>query len=163
MIQVIPVRNDEVIILEELANAIWRECYTTLLGIEQVEYMVKKFQSKDAFVEQIDSGYEYYFLDVDGAKAGYLGICQEGNKLFLSKLYLKESFHGMGLAQKVLKIVVNIAIERGLDSIYLTVNKGNVKAIRAYERFGFIKTDSIVTDIGNGFVMDDFVYSYPIK
>lgn len=163
MIQVIPVRNDELIILEELANAIWRECYTTLLGIEQVEYMVKNFQSKDAFIEQIDNGYEYYFLDVDGVKAGYLGICQEGKQLFLSKLYLKESFHGRGLAQKVLKIVVNIAIESGLDSIYLTVNKGNVKAIKAYERFGFIKTDSIVTDIGNGFVMDDFVYSYPIK
>ena len=86
----------------------------------------------------------------------------QGNKLFLSKLYLKGSFHGKGLGQLALSILVDIAKARKVDNIYLTVNKGNVKGIKAYERFGFIKTDSIVTDIGNGFVMDDYVYTYNI-
>lgn len=45
-----------------------------------------------------------------------------------------------------------------LGYVYLTVNKGNERAIKVYEKFGFIKTDSIVTDIGNGYVMDDYVY-----
>lgn len=38
----------------------------------------------------------------------------------------------------------------------LTVNKNNVKAIRAYEKTGFKNIGSLVQDIGNGFVMDDY-------
>lgn len=162
MMKLIAVKNEDIDILENLANHIWRECYTSLLGISQVEYMIENFQSKTAFISQIQNGYEYYFLERDRERVGYVGIKEEGNKLFLSKLYLKGSFHGKGLGQLALSILVDIAKARKVDNIYLTVNKGNVKGIKAYERFGFIKTDSIVTDIGNGFVMDDYVYTYNI-
>jgi len=37
------------------------------------------------------------------------------------------------------------------------VNKRNVRAIKAYQRNGFEIADSVVTDIGGGFVMDDYV------
>ena len=43
-----------------------------------------------------------------------------------------------------------------LQSISLTVNKQNTDAIRAYEKMGFVNTESLVTNIGGGFVMDDF-------
>lgn len=46
--------------------------------------------------------------------------------------------------------------------IYLTVNKTNIKAIRVYERFGFEKTDQVVFDIGNGYVMDDYIYEVKV-
>ena len=39
----------------------------------------------------------------------------------------------------------------------LSVNKRNTKAITAYRRNGYDVADSIVTDIGNGFVMNDYV------
>lgn len=156
------VNNEELLILEDLAKAIWRECYTSLLGDEQVEYMIENFQSKEAFLSQLDNGYEYYFLESCGNTIGYMGICQEVSRLFLSKLYLIGAQHRRGLGQKALQKLREIAIERNLSEIYLTVNKGNEKAIKAYERFGFVKTDDIVTDIGNGFVMDDFVYTYNI-
>ena len=41
--------------------------------------------------------------------------------------------------------------------MYLTVNKGNELAIRAYEGTGFETIDAVVTDIGEGFVMDDYI------
>ena len=47
--------------LAEVANGIWHEYFTPLLGIEQVEYMVDKFQSVKGITSQLDSGYEYYF------------------------------------------------------------------------------------------------------
>ena len=46
--------------------------------------------------------------------------------------------------------------------MYLTVNKGNLRAVRAYEKFGFVRTEEQVSDIGNGFVMDDFVYEFTL-
>jgi ribosomal protein S18 acetylase RimI-like enzyme len=35
------------------------------------------------------------------------------------------------------------------------VNKKNQKAIRAYERAGFVVAESVTNEIGAGFVMDD--------
>ena len=41
--------------------------------------------------------------------------------------------------------------------MYLTVNKGNDLGIRAYKGTGFQIVEAVVTDIGEGFVMDDYV------
>ena len=41
--------------------------------------------------------------------------------------------------------------------IYLTVNKQNLISISVYEKLGFLRARDLVTDIGSGFVMDDYV------
>ncbi len=45
----------------------------------------------------------------------------------------------------------------GARRLILSVNKRNIRAIAAYRRNGFIIAESVVTDIGGGFVMDDYV------
>ncbi len=159
MIKLQKVQTNELEILSMLANMVWHEAYDELLGLAQVDYMVQTFQSKIAFEEQLQKGYEYYFIVEDGVIYGYLGVVQEETSMFLSKLYLKSEYYGKGIAQIILNLLKNECSVRSLNTIYLTVNKGNGRAIKAYERFGFIQTDSIITDIGNGFVMDDYVYT----
>jgi ribosomal protein S18 acetylase RimI-like enzyme len=44
-----------------------------------------------------------------------------------------------------------------LQGMYLTVNKYNEHAIDVYKHYGFEIVDSVVTDIGKGFVMDDYI------
>ena len=75
--KIIAVKNEDLIVLEEMAKNIWRECYTTLLGVEQVEYMIDNFQTKEAFVNQINDGYEYYFVEQEGVRLGYFGIKED--------------------------------------------------------------------------------------
>jgi ribosomal protein S18 acetylase RimI-like enzyme len=41
--------------------------------------------------------------------------------------------------------------------LWLQVNRGNAPAIAAYRKQGFRIVESRVFDIGNGFVMDDYV------
>jgi RimJ/RimL family protein N-acetyltransferase len=43
------------------------------------------------------------------------------------------------------------------------VNKRNQKAIRAYERAGFTIAESMTSEIGGGFVMDDYRMTAPCK
>ena len=81
----------------------------------------------------------------------------ETNRFFISKIYLKSDERGKHYASRVFEFYTQLCIERGFSAMYLTVNKYNELAIRAYVGKGFETIDSVETDIGEGFIMDDFV------
>ena len=143
----------------ELARDIWTEHYLPIIGKKQLRYMLLKFQSASAIAAQIADGYEYYIIaGDDGESAGYSAILQEtdGNGLMLSKLYVKKSQRGRGLGHRMLLFTEELCREREIGTLWLTVNKNNVKSIAWYKRMGFRQTAPIVQDIGEGFVMDDY-------
>lgn len=145
----------------ELAAEIWREHFHGIISDEQIEYMLDKFQSYDAMKEQIASEhYEYYGLFIDGVQQGYFAIADKGDgTLFLSKLYLRKQFRGQGLASVMFDEIKRIGRERGLKSVWLTVNIHNDSSIAVYRHWGMKVIRDQVADIGGGFVMDDHVFS----
>ncbi|MBR3969632.1 MAG: GNAT family N-acetyltransferase [Ruminococcus sp.] len=145
-----------------LADIIWHECYGELLGQGQVDYMVEKFQSVDAMTEQIEKqGYTYLSVCDDEELCGYIGIKPEADdRLFLSKLYLRNDKRGRGTASAMLNYVFEEARKIGKKRVYLTVNKHNSHAIDVYKKTGFVVADTAVTDIGGGYVMDDYIMEY---
>lgn len=144
--------------IERLARSIWHEHYTPIIGAGQVAYMLKHFQSMEAMQKQVDNGFEYYLLSVDGQDLGYLGFQEEGKELFLSKVYLQKAMRGQGYGRLMITFVEEQLEQRQLDQIRLTVNKFNTASIRAYEKMGFHRTRALVQEIGQGYVMDDFEY-----
>jgi ribosomal protein S18 acetylase RimI-like enzyme len=143
--------------IEVLADEIWREHYTPLIGAAQVEYMLAKFQSAAAMEAQIQEGYEYFVVRRDGHILGYLAVqAQPGERLlFISKFYVHKSARGSGTGRACMEFIEGLARQRGLDRLWLTVNKAN-PAVKAYERLGFSIARPLVTDIGGGFVMNDY-------
>jgi len=145
--------------LAELAREIWTEHYTPIIGAGQVEYMLSKFQSADSIMNDITVNNYRYFIVYDGVKpVGYFAVRPETDKraLFLSKFYLEKNSRGRGISRIMLDRIKSIAEESGLDHIWLTVNKYNETSIRIYQKLGFRIVEDIVTDIGSGFVMDDY-------
>ena len=150
--------------LEGEIARLWHSAYDGLLGVEQVKYMTEKFQSAEAMRGQAErENYIYFRILVGGKVCGYCAIRPEEEKLFLSKLYLNAECRGRGLGQRALSVVAEDARRLGLKAVYLTVNKGNARAIRAYEKFGFVRTGEGVTDIGGGYAMDDYFYEYAVE
>ncbi len=142
--------------LEALAFPIWREHYTPIIGSAQVEYMLQKFQTAHAIGAQIQEGVHYYFLRTDGEEnAGYLSVVYRPAEIFLSKLYLLKSHRGQGFAGAALEFVKTMARNKNLERITLTVHKRN-PSVKAYQALGFEILEPVVTDIGGGFVMDDY-------
>lgn len=121
--------------------------------------MLDKYQSPDAVRQQIKDGYDYYFLQRGGIDVGYIGIRPEMDKkkLFLSKIYVDGDHRGKGVATCGINFAEKYAKERGLKSMYLTVNKNNNGSIYSYLSLGFKIADVAVTDIGSGYVMDDYI------
>ncbi|WP_138493592.1 GNAT family N-acetyltransferase [Paenibacillus pinistramenti] len=147
-----------------LAAEIWREYYVSLIGTEQVEYMVGKFQSVSAITDQIQSqGYEYYRLRHGGASAGYMAVKPEEGKLFLSKFYIGKEHRGQGYASQAMNVLEKLCRDRNLSHIWLTVNRYNDSSVSVYKKKGFRVVREQAADIGNGFVMDDFIMEKEIS
>ena len=70
---------------------------------------------------------------------------------------MKAETRGKGLGKFLLNRAVDLAKQNDKKSIYLNVNKYNTDSIAFYERMGFVKIEEGVFDIGNGYVMDDFI------
>ncbi len=153
--------SENIDLLCSLANEAWELAYSELLGPKQVEYMVDKFLSPPAVREQMkEQSYEYYIIYGDDEPGGFIGFAPnyEGrDELFLSKLYLLPGMKGTGAAKAAFALAESEAKRLSLPAIRLTVNKGNAHAKEVYEHWGFETVESAVTDIGGGFVMDDYI------
>lgn len=153
--------DDEIQKLSDLASEIWHEYWTVILTPQQIDYMVEKFQSFNAMKNQIENDrYIYNVLEDSGNIIGYFGVSIKDDYLFLSKLYIKKDFRCLGCGKQAFNKIKQIAQQYNKKSIQLTVNKQNTNTIKAYEKWGFKEIDAVVTDIGNGFVMDDYIMEF---
>lgn len=148
----------------DLASVIWNEHFTPIIGKEQVDYMVEKFQSYDAMKEQTESeGYIYYQIYDRDELCGYTGIRPDSDgRLFLSKLYIKKECRGRRLATQAFNFLKTLCREQGYSAIWLTCNKYNDNSLAVYRHLGFETIDTQEADIGGGFIMDDYIMEYPV-
>ncbi len=170
----------EIHALAHMADEIWHEYWPALIGDEQTDYMVDRFQSPEAIERDIrENGYVYHSIeDEQGTLVGYTGGAieryaspsDEGanthgeaisrlflKRFFISKIYLYEEQRGKHYASAIMEFWNDYARKNNLEGMYLTVNKGNDLGIRAYRGRGFDIIESIKADIGDGFVMDDYI------
>ena len=146
--------------ISELAAVIWRACYPGIITTEQIDYMLARMYSLDVLRDEIRSqGIRYDFLLVDGKPVGFAsyGPTSEPGVIKLHKLYLLPELHGRGLGSRLLQQVEREVRAGAGRRLILSVIKRNARAIAAYQRNGFVTADSVVTDIGGGFVMDDYI------
>lgn len=144
-------------LVEILAKEVWEQHYTPIIGVQQVAYMLKNFQSAAVISKQIEEGYLYFILQSGEDSVGYLSVFLRENELFLSKIYVLHKFQGKGFGKFAMNFVIEKARSSYKSKVSLTVNKENSNSIKAYEKMGFKNIDAIITDIGGGFVMDDYV------
>lgn len=143
--------------LAKAAKEVWREANTSFCSEEQVEYMIAKYQSFEAISGQLMNGYRYLLLEEEGDICAYIGIQPQGPTLFLSKFYVMRPYRGRGLFSAGLEVLKQICRDGDMCSIYLTVNRNNHHAIDVYLHKGFQIIREEATDIGFGFVMDDYI------
>jgi ribosomal protein S18 acetylase RimI-like enzyme len=158
--QIVRATEADLPVISELAGVIWRACYPGIITSAQIDYMLARMYSLDVLREEIRSqGIRYDQLLVNGKPAGFAsyGPTSEPGVVKLHKLYLLPELHGRGLGNRLLRHVEREVRAGAGRRLILSVNKRNTKAITAYQRNGFVIAESVITDIGGGFVMDDYV------
>jgi diamine N-acetyltransferase len=146
-------------IIQELAYKIWHQYYPGIISVEQINYMLEMMYSLSTIHSELIAQVIYELTMDRQVPIGYLSYQYEKDKhrIKLNKLYLLPEYHGQGIGQAMLFHAKEEGEKCKAHQIYLTVNKNNEKAIKAYKKFGFVITESIVNDIGGGHIMDDFI------
>ncbi len=159
--QLIKATEKDIPLIQNLAKRSWENAYADILSKEQMEYMLNTMYSESEISEHLKNPYYHYFLFFDDDLHlfdGFLGYENhyEQQTTKLHRIYLVPESKGRGLGKKTLEFLSEKVIESGDKRIILNVNKYN-SAQKFYESQGYKVYDEGVFDIGNGFMMDDYL------
>ena len=156
---IIKATEKNISIIQDLAQRSWNAAYASILKQEQVDYMLNMMYSETTLKIHFENpNYRYYLIKEDEVFLGFIGFEFHNNMetTKLHRIYFLKEAQGKGLGKKALEFVKNEAKKSGDKRIILTVNKNN-QAKNFYEFKGFKIYDEAVFDIGNGYVMDDYL------
>ena len=151
-------------VVRGLAREIWHRHYPAIIGVDQIDYMLERGYSDEAlsrFLREPGAGLVLATLDAPVGFAAWHRAEAPGTTK-LDKLYVLHACQRHGVGRRLIEHVAARAREDGAATLTLNVNKRNATAIAAYAACGFAVRDSVVIDIGGGFVMDDHLMSRPV-
>jgi diamine N-acetyltransferase len=161
-VRILPLRDEDIPDLVQLARDIWYAHYPSIITIEQIEYMLDQRYRPEIISSQLASNAAWWDkLLLNGAMVAFASyeLCEHADAMKLDKLYVRYDLRGRGYGSLLMQHVERCARDRGRTRLYLQVNKNNASAVDAYRRNGFTVTEAARFDIGRGFVMDDYVMS----
>ena len=163
-IRIEPAGPEHLAEIAALAALIWRAHYPGIISPAQIEYMLGRMYDVQVMREELAAGFAYDRLLIENELRGFAsyGPTPVAGELKLHKLYVHRDFQRRGLGARLLEHVQSVARARGCTTLMLAVNKQNVRALAAYEKHGFTVRESVVADIGGGFVMDDYIMIKPV-
>jgi ribosomal protein S18 acetylase RimI-like enzyme len=151
--------KDQLSIVSDLAYAIWPATYGEILSKAQLDYMLANFYAITNLENQMDAGQVFELVFEDNNIIGFVSYefnCKKTKLLKIHKIYLLPEKQVKGFGKFMIDKIVRIAKSNDQKGIFLNVNKYN-KARFFYEKLGFVVSKDEVIDIGNGYVMDDYV------
>ncbi|MFV0417971.1 MAG: GNAT family N-acetyltransferase [Dysgonomonas sp.] len=157
--KIVEASKDSIFIIQSLSGRIWPQTFSNILTQDQIAYMMDMMYSKSSLEKQMENGHHYILIEEDGEYLGYLSYelnYKNSNITKIHKIYVLPSIQGKGLGRFFIDKVAEIAECNNNSHLSLNVNRFN-KAIDFYQRMGFDIVNHEDIDIGNGFLMEDYV------
>jgi len=142
-----------------IAREVWPIAYGNILSHEQLEYMMVMMYSVSSLREQFENGHHFILAMEEEIPVGFASYefnCNHVPKTKIHKLYVLSGQQGKGIGGVLVDYITETARKNNQQALLLNVNKYN-SARHFYEKSGFSVVEDVVIDIGNGYVMDDFV------
>ncbi|MES2892064.1 MAG: GNAT family N-acetyltransferase [Bacteroidota bacterium] len=158
---------ESIAIIGSLAHLTWQTAYKDILSLEQMNYMLELIYSPAALTQQITvKGHQFVLIFHEEKPVGFASYSpREGDADLvyrLHKIYLDPSLKGKGLGLTLINYVINEVRSAGAQQLELNVNRDNVTQT-FYKKLGFIILREEDIDIGNGYFMNDYVMSLPLR
>ncbi len=159
-VEISALRDDQIDALGALARHIWQQHYPAIISQAQIDYMLHQRYDAAAIRQQLRlPGSVWDVAQQGGQLIGFVHYYPDADpqRLKLDKLYVHPDWQRQGVGAALLARVVRAARQQRRRIIQLRTNKRNAKALAAYRQYGFVIVAAVITEIGDGFVMDDYV------
>lgn len=143
--------KEEIKIISDLAYLLFPLDYGGYVSENHIQYFLDRYQSEFAIADQIENKHEYFLIQERDVVAGYFGFEIDGKVLKLSKLYLVIVARNKGLGRDAMHWLKKYAIEKGCNQLELLVLIENEKAIRFYEKLGYVIAETFEEHFNKGY------------
>lgn len=144
------VKPTELVELQLISQRTFSETFAKDNTPEDMEcYLEEKLSIDELSREYADPCSTFYFAVYGDEIIGYLKVNQTLDELEIERIYVLQEFHGLGIGQLILDKAIELAKNANCQSIWLGVWEHNPRAIRFYEKNGFIPYGSHVFKLGN--------------
>lgn len=154
---------DHIPTIQGIAEVAFRDTYKGIISTEQMDYMMDMMYSYESLIRQMMEMNNTFLLLRDEISDKYEGfISYELNyncqcKTKVHKLYINPLFKGKGLGRLLIETVFEQAKANKNTFLTLNMNRAN-SSYGFYKHMGFEIADTVNIDIGNGFLMEDYIF-----
>lgn len=121
------------------------------------EYLENGFSSEKLKAELTDKNAEFYFAEFNGKVIGYLKVnvgesqteIKVKNALEIERIYVLKEFQGKKVGQILYEKALEVAKDKNVENVWLGVWEQNPRAIRFYEKNGFVAFYKHIFKLGN--------------
>lgn len=144
--------------LQRVGSEIFYDAFAAMNTPENLEaYMSEAFSETALRAELANPDSEFWFAISENEVAGYLKVnfraaqaeFQDENAMEIQRIYVSKDFQGRGVAQILMEKTRELAESAGVDFIWLGVWEHNPRAIRFYEKMGFVTFSSHTFFLGD--------------
>jgi len=144
--------------LQQIAKKTFYEAFAHNNDEENLQgYIEEDFAIEKLTRELQDDNAEFYFAKFDEEVIGYLKLnfgfsqteLKDHNAVEIQRIYVLKEFHGKKVGQVLYDKAIEIAKKRNADFVWLGVWEENPRAIRFYEKNGFVEFDKHIFKLGD--------------
>ena len=156
--RITPLTISDVLILRGIARDTFTETFSEANKAEDMErYLTENFSEEQLARELSNPNSFFYVAEVNGHVVGYLKLNtaraqtepQAANALEIERIYVLGSYHGGGVGQALYHHAMSVAEDRKASYVWLGVWEHNHRALRFYEKNGFIAFGTHIFQLGN--------------
>jgi len=158
MITVKRVTLTDIAALQKIGRQTFEETFSDSNSEENMStYLEESFTAEKLMAELQDPNSEFYFALSDEEVIGYLKInfgasqteVQDNKAMEIERIYASKAYHGKGIGQVLYDKAIEVAKAKKADYVWLGVWEENPRAIRFYEKNGFVSFDKHIFTLGD--------------
>lgn len=141
---------EDVSTLSVIARQTFYDTFSGTCTEADMQSFLDQFYNKEQLSKELlDPETFCFFAEADAVPVAYLHFKEDYKNfpeikkwkaLELKRIYVLKEFHGKGIAQKLMDLILNFAAEKKYEVVWLGVWEHNVRAQKFYEKYGFVNS-----------------------
>ncbi len=149
---------DDVLLLQSIGRQTFKETFADGNTVENMrKYLEEGFSIEKLTSELNDKNAAFYLAENSDNVVGYLKLNFGGSQTELKdekaveieRIYVLKEFHGQKVGQMLYEMAIQVSKDHNSDYVWLGVWEENPRAIRFYEKNGFVAFDKHIFRLGD--------------